>query len=99
MDDWLLVLVIAGALAAAVALAVAYRLAPRVRATLRVVRCPFHDRDVAVEFSETFPECRRVDVRRCSLFSPPSDIACHKRCLDVDELPLPGTGRGGRADR
>lgn len=45
--------------------------------------CPFREREAGVEFEITAWDGRRVDVSRCTLFTPPTAVTCEKRCLDV----------------
>ena len=45
-------------------------------------RCPFRERVVSVDFVETVWEGARVDVSRCSAFTPPTAVTCEKRCLE-----------------
>jgi hypothetical protein len=37
-----------------------------------------------VEFLETVWEGTRVDVNRCSLFTPPTAVDCDKGCLQIE---------------
>lgn len=47
--------------------------------------CPFKKIDVVTELLRTsaFGESRYVDVKSCSAFADPSQVACRKRCLKV----------------
>jgi hypothetical protein len=80
------------ALALAVALALALLalfggMAGVTRLATRRFWCPFRARNVSVEFREAAWDGQRVDVSRCSAFSPPTAITCGKRCVLLDRLP------------
>lgn len=60
------------------------RLFPGTRLSGRAFRCPFRDRVASVEFLETVWEGTRVDVNRCSLFTPPTAVDCDKGCLQIE---------------
>lgn len=50
-------------------------------------RCPIKDRDVATDFRESAWDGRRLDVERCSAFTPSDDVRCDKACQLLRELP------------
>jgi nucleotide-binding universal stress UspA family protein len=58
--------------------------ARRVHVARRAFWCREQDREVMVEFEmQGVPGFRSpVEVRSCSAFDPPTDIACERRCLD-----------------
>ena len=43
--------------------------------------CPVRAQDVRVEFQVDVWDGTLTDVKRCSAFSPPTAVACEKRCL------------------
>jgi hypothetical protein len=83
--------IVPAALAAALVLVFVRILGPRLfRGTLAwayAFRCPIKDQDVATDFRETMWDGRRLDVERCSAFTPPEDVRCDKACLHLDRLP------------
>lgn len=87
-------------LAVGVVLVIALLARPRLfGGTQQVVRdfwCPFRGRDVTVEFEETVWDGRLVDVNRCSVFTPPTSVACDKACANLERWPRP---RGSWASR
>ena len=83
---WPLVVVISVGFVLVVALVIGARLFPGTLLAPRAFRCPFRGRVVSAEFLETVWDGRRVDVRRCSLFVPPTAVDCHKGCLDLKDL-------------
>jgi hypothetical protein len=50
-------------------------------------RCPIKEQDVATEFRESAWDGRRLDVERCSAFTPPDDVRCDKACQLLGRLP------------
>ena len=86
--------IIPGALAAAALLLVVRTLGPRlVRGTLTwryAFRCPAKHEDVDAEFRESAWDGRRLEVERCSAFSPPEDVRCDKACILLARLPARG---------
>lgn len=86
-------------LAVGVVLLIALLAGPRLFAgTQQVVRnfwCPFRDRAVTVEFEETVWDGRLVDVNRCSLFEPPTAVACDKACVNLGRARGVGVRRTG----
>jgi hypothetical protein len=54
-------------------------------------RCPFKEQDVATEFRESAWDGRRLDVERCSAFTPSDDVRCDKACQLLGRLPQPPT--------
>jgi hypothetical protein len=63
-------------------------LARSVRTVHRAFYCSFLGTDVQARFLEALPEGRPIDVTACSAFTPPTAIACDRRCLG-----LPGLAR------
>jgi hypothetical protein len=45
--------------------------------------CPFRECPVTAEFEQ---EVKRLDVARCSAFTPPTAVACDKACLRLRKL-------------
>jgi hypothetical protein len=84
------------ALAAAVVLFVIRLLGPHLfRGTLTwrySFRCPGKQQDVEADFRESEWDGRRLDVERCSAFTPAEDVRCNKACAFLARLPR----RGGR---
>ena len=82
------------ALAAAVVLVVIRVLGPHLfRGTLTwryAFRCPGKLQDVAADFRESTWDGRRLDVERCSAFTPPEDVRCNKACAFLARLPRRG---------
>jgi hypothetical protein len=70
------------------------RLFPGTRLSSRRFWCPFRRDDVAVAFQESVWEGALLDVSRCTCFTPPSAVDCHKHCLQLGFLP---PVRGDRA--
>ncbi len=70
-------------------------LARSVRKVYRPVRCPFLGTDVQARFLEAAPEGRRIDVTACSAFTPPTAIACDRRCLGLPGLGSRATSQAG----
>lgn len=56
--------------------------------------CPFRKRQADVTFRLAVWDGRRVDVERCSVFTPPTAVACEKACLGRG---APGPARGDLA--
>ena len=52
-------------------------------------RCPFKEQDVATEFRESAWDGQRLDVERCSAFTPPDEVRCDKACQLLGQLPRP----------
>ena len=52
-------------------------------------RCPFKEQDVVTEFRESAWDGQRLDVERCSAFTPPDDVRCDKACQLLGQLPQP----------
>ena len=86
--------IIPGALAAAAMLLVVRALCPRLfRGTLTwryAFRCPAKHQDVDAEIRESAWDGRRLEVERCSAFSPPEDVRCDRACILLERLPAPG---------
>jgi hypothetical protein len=71
-----------------------FKILPSVSGLLvRSFWCPFRDRNVTVEFREDPWDGARVDVSRCTAFTPPDAIACEKACLRLKRL---STSRAAR---
>ena len=89
--------IIPAALAAAVVLLAVRALGPRLfRGTLSwryAFRCPAKHQDVDAEFRESVWDGRRLDVERCSAFTPPDDVRCDKACTLLARLPRRGATR------
>jgi hypothetical protein len=66
----------------------------RTRPVARTVWCPVRDCRLTAELEEEFWDGRRVDVSRCSAFSPPTAVNCSKVCLRLTERPRPATASG-----
>jgi hypothetical protein len=85
--------IIPSALAAAVVLLFIRAFGPRLfggTLTWRYgFRCPVKEQDVATEFRESAWDGRRLDVERCSAFTPPDDVRCDKACQLLGRLPQP----------
>jgi hypothetical protein len=81
------------ALAAAVVLIVIRVLGPHLfRGTLTwhySFRCPGKREDVQADLRESVWDGRRLDVERCSAFSPPENVRCDKACTFLPQLPDP----------
>jgi hypothetical protein len=73
-----------------VALVALYIAGPRLfTGTVTIARafwCPFRHVNVDVEFDRSAWDGRPVDVRRCSAFTPPTDVGCDKACLGLEEF-------------
>jgi hypothetical protein len=50
-------------------------------------QCPLKKQAVAAEFRESVWDGRRLDVERCTAFTPPEDVRCDKACQRLDRLP------------
>ena len=91
------------ALAAAVALLVIRALGPHLfRGTLTwryAFRCPADQRPVDADFRESLWDGRRLDVERCSVFTPPEDVRCNKACAFLARLPRRGAEGSETATR
>ena len=61
------------------------------RTARRSFWCPFLNREVTAEFQEEAWDGRRVEVNRCSAFTPSTSIACKKVCLTLKKLPAART--------
>jgi hypothetical protein len=85
--------IIPSALAAALVLLFIRALGPRVfRGTLTwryTFRCPVKEQDVATEFRESVWDGQRLDVERCTAFTPPEDVRCDKACQRLARLLQP----------
>ena len=83
--------IIPAALVAALVLLFILALGPRLfRGTLAwryAFHCPFKEQDVATEFRESAWDGRRLDVERCTAFTPPDDVRCDKACQLLGRLP------------
>jgi hypothetical protein len=83
--------IIPAALAAALVLlfirAFGPRLFPGTLLARYAFRCPVKAQDVAAEFRESVWDGRRLDVERCTAFTPPEDVRCDKACRLLDRLP------------
>jgi len=99
MSLWPLAIVLAVGLALTLVLLAGSRLFPGTRSRLTAFRCPFRERDVSVEFEETVWTGEPVDVRRCTVFSPPTAVTCAKGCLHLERLPAPRTPHAALASR
>jgi hypothetical protein len=60
---------------------------PPTRRATRSFWCPYVERNVTTEFDEEVLGDRRVNVARCSAFSPPTTIGCDLSCLWLRRLP------------
>jgi len=87
MTIWPLLIVLGTGLVLAGAILAGPRLFPGTRPATRDFRCPFRERDVSVEFQETVWDGRLVEVTRCTYFTPPAAVDCHKGCLLLRRLP------------
>jgi hypothetical protein len=91
------------ALAAAIALVVIRVLGPHLfRGSLTwrySFRCPGKGQDVAADFRESVWDGRRLDVERCTAFSPPEDVRCNKACTFLPRLPDPDDKEADPASR
>jgi hypothetical protein len=94
---WPLIVVAAVGLVLVIALVAGRRLFPGSRLLTRAFWCPFQEKDVEVEFEETVWEGRRLDVSRCTFFSPPTAVTCAKGCVTLVRLP-PSRGREAEAE-
>jgi hypothetical protein len=54
--------------------------------------CPFRDCNVTAEFREKPWDGTRIDVSRCTAFTPPEAVNCAKLCLGLKKFPAPGRG-------
>jgi len=83
--------IIPAALVAAVLLLVVRALGPRLfhgTLTWRYgFRCPVDRQEVDAEFRESVWDGRRLDVERCSAFTPADDVRCDKPCTLLARLP------------
>jgi hypothetical protein len=83
--------IIPGALVAALALLAVRAVGPRLFAgTLGwryAFRCPVKEQDVNAEFRESVWAGDRLEVERCSAFTPAEDVRCNKACLLLARLP------------
>ena len=82
----IIVLALMTALALLVIIAVG-ALPGAVRTVRRSFWCPFLDRNVTADFREQAWDGRRVEVDRCTAFSPATAIACEKLCLGLKKFP------------
>lgn len=64
------------------------------RPVTRPVWCPMHDRKLTATLDEEVWDGRRVDVRECAVFSPPTSVTCGKACLRLTERPRSATASG-----
>jgi hypothetical protein len=91
------------ALAAAVVLLVIRWLGPHLfRGTLTwrySFRCPGKAQNVEADFRESEWDGRRLDVERCSAFSPAEDVRCDKACASLARLPRRGVEASEPATR
>ncbi len=85
--------IIPGALAAALVLLAVRAFGPRLFAGMLTwryaFRCPFKAQNVNAEFQETVWDGRRLDVERCSAFTPPESVSCNKACTLFARFPRP----------
>ena len=56
-------------------------LARSVRKAHRAIKCPIRGTEASLQFLESLPEGRPIDVTACSVFTPPSAVTCDQRCL------------------
>jgi len=79
------------ALAAAIVLFVIRVLGPQLfRGTMTwrySFRCPGKRLDVDADFRESVWDGQRLDVERCSAFTPAEDVRCNKACAFLARLP------------
>lgn len=61
------------------------------RRVTRTVWCPVHDHKLTATLEEEVWDGSRVDVNRCSAFSPPTAVTCGKACLRLTERPRRAT--------
>jgi len=67
-----------------------FRVLPSVsRLVARSFWCPFRDRNVTAEFREEPWDGTRIDVSRCTAFTPPEAVNCEKLCLRPKRFPTP----------
>ena len=97
MSLWPLFFVLAVVALLVAMLAVGPRLFRGTRAVATGLWCPFRRQDVDIVFRVEAWEGRRVDVERCSAFSPPTSVTCDKGCLDRHALVVAADGRPARA--
>jgi hypothetical protein len=57
------------------------------RLVTRSFWCPFRGRNVSAGFTEEAWAGTPVGVTRCSAFTPPTAITCHRLCLKLKGLP------------
>jgi hypothetical protein len=50
-------------------------------------RCPVKQQNVDADFRESEWDGRRLDVERCSAFTPAEDVRCNKVCAFFARLP------------
>ncbi len=85
--------IVPGALAAALGLLAVRALGSRLfggTLTWRYAfRCPVRGQDVNAVFQESVWDGRRLDVERCSAFTPPEDVRCNKVCTLLSRFPRP----------
>jgi len=53
--------------------------------------CPFRERNVQADFSESAWDGCYIDVQACDAFMPPTEVGCDKACLDMKRLPATRT--------
>lgn len=86
--------IIPGALAASLVLLAIRLLGPRLfpgTLTWRYAfRCPASQQAVDADFRESMWDGRRLDVERCSAFTPAHDVRCDKACARLARLPRDG---------
>lgn len=86
-----LIIILALATAVVLSLVVAFWSMPGVtRAVTRSFWCPWRSQGVTAEFQEEVWDGKRVEVTRCSAFSPSTDLGCDKPCLEMKKLPSSG---------
>jgi hypothetical protein len=56
-------------------------------------QCPAERGDVAADFRESVWDGRRLDVKRCSAFTPSEDVRCDKACTLLGRLSCRGAGQ------
>lgn len=85
--------IIPSAFAAALVLLFIWALGPRLFGGTLMwryrFRCPVKEQDVVTEFRESAWDGRRLDVERCSAFTPSDDVRCDKACQFLGRLPQP----------
>lgn len=59
------------------------------RLVARLFWCPFRERNVTAEFRENPWDGTRIDVSRCSAFTPPDAVTCEKLCLGLKKFRAP----------